>query len=540
MYDDSVPVVRTSIRLAALAGLAAVFGFGCAVDAPRDAGLLTVGLRYDYPTPSELIAPATLSYAAINAQMFLSLLEEQPDFRDGPPTWAPSLAEEWEFSDDRLQLTVRLRPDAVWSDGRPVTAEDVRFTWLAQTNADIAWDYSYVKESITDVEVIDAGAVRFHFDSALPTQLVDVANGPIFPKHAWAPLPFADWRADPGWFFDRLVTSGPFLLEGRTPGVELVLRRNPDHFEPGLPRLERVVLRAAPDSTTLTNQLLAGELDFVTGISAIDAARIDGRPGFRLIAYTNRQFTFVSWNTLRPWFRDAATRRALALAIDRQAIVDTIWHGYAKVGASPIISEVWAHHPDLEPWPYDPAAARAALAEAGWIDRDGDGILERDGGPFRFELAINTGAAAGWDAMQIIQADLRAVGIDAQPRRFDPSTLQTRLVEQDFDAAAAAFAIDTSLDFRYAFHSKSIGGGGANYAAYANPEADRLMDSFATRDDPLQGREDLHQLQQILHNDQPILVLWEPQTLAAFDDRLESVAPNALSPLANLSEWAWR
>ncbi|MCY3927344.1 MAG: ABC transporter substrate-binding protein [Acidobacteria bacterium] len=534
MYDDSVPLMR---RLA-VAGLTAVVGWGCGPDAPRDTTRLTVGLRFDYPTPNELIGPPTLAYAAINDQMFLSLMQEQGDFREGPPVWAPGLAEDWEFSEDRLQLTVRLRSDAKWSDGEPVTAEDVRFTWLAHTDSEVAWGSSYVHEATVDVEVLDPHTVRFHFDAALPTVLADVSTGAILPRHAWEARPFAEWRGDPDWFFDRLVTSGPFRLESRTPGSELVLGRNPDHFETDLPRLERVILRNTPDSTALTNRLLAGELDVATGIGATDASRIDGQPGLRLIAYSNRQFSFVVWNTTRPWFADAATRRSLALAIDRQAIVDTIWHGYARVGRSPVISGVWAHDPDLEPWPHDPEAARATLREAGWMDADGDGIIERGGRPFRFELATNTGAGARWDAMQMIQADLRAVGIDAQPRRVEPNALNQRLPEQDFDAAAIAIAIDTSLDFRPLFHSEEVGG--YNFAGYANPEADRLIESFATRTDPLGGREDLHRLQRILRDDQPMLVLWEPVSLAAFNDELESVAPNAVSPLANLKEWAWR
>ena len=138
----------------------------------------------------------------------------------------------------------------------------------------------------------------------------------------------------------------------------------------------------------------------------------------------------------------------------------------------------------------------------------------------------------------MIQADLRAVGIDARPRRVEANALNRRLHEQDFDAAASAFAIDTSLDFRPLFHTESIGG--FNFAGYANPEVDRLIGSFAARADPLDGRGDLHRLQRILRDDQPMLVLWEPVSLAAFDDELESVAPTALSPLANLKEWAWR
>ncbi len=534
MYDDSV----LSSRRFAIAGLAVVAGLGCSSGTPRDTTRVNVGLRFDYPTPNELIGPPTLAYAAINDQVFLSLMEEQGDLRDGPPAWAPSLAEAWEFSEDRLQLVVRLRRDARWSDGQPVTAGDVRFTWLAQTDTDVAWSYSGYKDSITDVEVVGPHTVRFHFKADLPTALADVSTGTILPRHAWETRPFAAWRSDPDWFFEDLVTSGPFRLESRTPGRELVLGRSADHFEAGLPRLKRVVLRAVPDSTALVNQLLAGELDVASGITAADAARVDGQSGLRLIAYSNRQYTFVVWNTGKPWFEDAATRRALALAIDRQAIVDTIWHGYARVGTSPIISDAWAHDTNLEPWPHDPAAARTALAAAGWVDADGDGILDRGGVPFRFELATYTGASSRWDAMQMIQADLRAVGIDAQPRRVEPSALNARLQGQDFDAAASGFAIDTSLDFRPLFHSEEIGG--FNFAAYANPEVDRLMDSFSSRVDPLDGREDLHRLQRILHEDQPLLVLWESMSLAACDDELESVAPNALSPLANLKEWAWR
>lgn len=528
-----------SMRLLAVAGLAAALGSGCSSGEPRDTTRLAVGMRFEYPTPNELIVQQTLGHAAINAQLFLPLMREQAGFRDGPPTWAPALAEEWEFSEDRLTLTVRLRSDAAWSDGEPVTSGDVRFAWRAQTDADVAWTFAYAKETIADVETVDEHTVRFRFRRASPSQLALVAPDAVLPRHAWERRPFARWREEPDWFFEHLVTSGPFLLENRTPGRELVLGRNPNYFEPGLPRLERVVLRTAADGAALANQLLAGELDVVAGIGAADAQRIEGRADLHLHAYSNRQYTFVSWNTGRPWFEDAATRRALALAIDRQAIVDTVWRGYARVGSSPILSDLWARDPRLEPWPHDPEAARSALAAAGWSDLDADGVLERGGEPFRFELATFAGAAARWDAMQMIQADLRAVGIDARPRRFDPNALLPRMLGNDFDAVVSGLAIDTSLDLHPTFHSESIGGG-HNYAAYANPEVDALIESFGSRLDPLAGLEDLHRLQRILHDDQPMLVLWEPLSLAAFDADLEAVAPNALSPLANLEEWAWR
>ena len=534
MYDDSV----LSLRRLAVAGLAAVVGWGCSSEAPRDTTQVRVGLRFDYPTPNELIAPPTLAYAAINNQLYLSLMEEQGDLRDGPLAWAPGLAEEWQFSEDRLQLTLRLRPDALWSDGQPVTAEDVRFTWLAQTDLDVAWNYASSKESITEVEVVDARTVRFHFSAATGTQLDDIAPDRVLPGHAWESRPFAEWRSDPGWFFEHLVTGGPFRLASRTPGSELVLERNPDHFEAGLPRLERVVLRTTADSTALTNQLLAGELDVVTGIGARDALRIEGQPGLRLLTYPNRQFTFVSWNATKPWFRDPATRRALALAIDRQAIVDTIWHGYAQVGGSPIISSVWAHDPDLEPWPHDTAAARATLAEAGWMDADGDGILERGGVPFRFELATfyRRRRALGSDADGPGRSPRRRHRRPTPPRRperidpeIDGARLRRRGVRysdshQPRPALSLSQRRGRQLQLRRLRQSRGrpagrrlrlparpAGGQGRSSPVAADP-ARRPADPCALGIDE-SGR---------------------------IRRELESVAPNAVGPLVNLKEWAWR
>ncbi len=508
-------------------------------DAPRDTGSLRVGMRFEYPTPNELIVAPTLGHAAINGHLFLPLLEEDSDFREGPPRWGPALAEDWEFSADRLALTMRLREDATWSDGVPVTAEDVRFTWLAQVDEAVAWTWAWAKAPIRDVEAVEPHTVRFHFDATSPTQLADAARDAVLPRHVWGKRPFAEWRGDPGWFFDNLVTSGPFRVENHVPGQELVLAASPNHFEAGLPRLDRVILRNAADADALATSLLAGELDLVTGIGPAQAERIEGRPDLRIETFSTRQYTFVAWNTTRTWFRDAATRRALAQAVNRQAIVDTVWRGYARVGASPILSDTWARDPGLEPWPWDPDAARAALAEAGWSDSDGDGILDRDGEAFRFELATFAGASGRWDAMQMMQADLRAVGIEAMPRRVDPNALLPRLLGNDFDAVLSGLAIDTTLDLRPTFHSESIGGG-HNYAAWANPEVDALIERIGSRFEPEAGLEDFHRLQQILHRDQPVLVLWEPESLAAFDADLEFTAPSATNPLDSLETWAWR
>lgn len=530
-------VARQVVAIGVL--VAALVCLGCSPpDAlPEDA--IVVGTIQDLETVNELISASSEFNSEIVDHLFLGLLEEQPDYEDSPPTFAPSLAESYEFSPDRLVLTFRLRHDAVWSDGEPITAEDVRFTWQAQTSPDIAWDWSFGKAAITDVEVVDPYTVRFHFSAVSSSQLMDANEGRILPQHVWGELPFAEWRENANWFLDHLVTSGPYTLGRWERQIQLELSANPRYLDSGLPVTPRVLFRVVPDQPQLLAQLLAGSLDMVRNVEATDAPRIEANPRAHLISFPSRQYTFIAWNTKRPQFADPRVRRALAMAVDRQAIVDVIWGGYARIATSPIISGVWAHNQDIEPWPYDPQAAMRLLEEAGWVDTDGDGIRDRDGIAFSFDLVTITGNRGREDAALLIQDNFRAVGIEVVQRRLELDTLLGLAMAHDFDALISSFEISTDLDLEYAFHSRAMTNG-HNWTSYSDPEVDRLIDEVNRETDPEQTKQKLHRIQEILHRDQPFLFLWEPIRLVAVSTRLENVRPNSLADFANLEEWALR
>jgi peptide/nickel transport system substrate-binding protein len=508
-----------------------------AAGAPRRGGTVVAGATTDPLSVNDLIVPTTLPTNEVLFRVLQHLAEEQPDFMERPATFTPQLAESWEWSDDHKTLTFHLRKGLVWSDGVPLTAEDVRWTWQAQIHPAIAWDSAYMKESIRDVEVVDPHTVRFHFTRTYAKQLLDANEGLILPKHLWSQIPFEKWRESADWFKQNMVASGPFKIASWAPQQELVMVRNERYWEKDRPYLDRVVLRVVPDPSSMISQFLNGDLDFVAQVSVTDAARIAERPELSVVSYWSNLYVVVAWNSRRPLFADPEVRRALTLATDRQAIVDTLLPGgNGLVGVTPILQEVWAHDKALKPWPYDPAEARRILAAKGWRDTDGDGILDRDGKKFSFELTSNAGNQMRNDVAVMIQQQLRKAGIEVVPRILEFNALVTDTRSGNFDASVVGFSLDTSLDLSGNFHSDAIANGD-NFFHYSNPELDRLIELAAVQTDLRTAEPYIHQIERMIHRDQPLTFLWESKRLSAFNRRVHDARPNLQAGFFNLKDW---
>ena len=487
---------------------------------------------------NEVLQPLTpihsgLTYFAI----YTPLAEEGSDYEQGQPSFHPRLAERWEFSPDRMSLTFYLRKDVVWSDGQPLTAEDVRFTWQAQSNADIGWAYMDIKRRIRDVEVVDEHTARFHFTEVYPQQLFDASQGVIMPKHVWQELPFDQWRNGCDWFNERAVSSGPFLLESLESGQRTALIRNPNYFEKGLPHLDRVVIEVTPDRSNQTAGLRAGESHFVEFVDYSDAAQLEADPAIHLDTYIPRNYYFVAWNNTRAPFDSANVRNALTLAIDRQTIIDTLFYGYGKISYSPFASDIWVHNKDLAPLPYDPGKAKEMLAAEGFADTDGDGILERDGSPFTLELLTNSENSLRQQIAVMLQSQLQQVGIEASLRTMDFRSLVDPVVKQDFDAVISGLSIGTDLDMSYNFHTRGISQEGLNWSAFSDPETDSLIEQVNAEEDFDTRKQLFDQIQARLHQLQPMTFLYEGQRLYAVRDPLSNVKPNTVSSFVNMREW---
>jgi peptide/nickel transport system substrate-binding protein len=502
---------------------------------PRRGGIIVTGWTAEPRAVNELIVQATNPNQEMVFQLFARLLREEPDFERHPPAFTPALARSYEWSADHKTLTLHLRENARWSDGVPVTADDVRWTWQAQVSPEVAWESSYMKDDIADVEAVDPHTVRVRFKRVYAKQLFDLNEGGILPHHAWGQIPFSRWRQSGEWFQQHLVVDGPFTLGSWRRQQELVLVRNPSFYDPDRPRLDRVVMRIIPDQASILTQLDSGELDFTAAISPRDAPHVTANPRLKVLVFPYRNWIGVAWNGARQPFSDPDVRRALGMALDRRAIVETIWGKFARVSESPILSVVWAYDRSLRPLPYDPAEARRILAAKGFA-AGADGVLRRGGKPFAFEISTNAGNQQRVDSLVMIQEQLRRIGVRAEPRQVEFNSLNARVLAGDFDASVIGNSMDTSLDLTSYFHSHGIALG-TNVTRYSNPEVDRLIDHAMSQPDIALARQDLDRIQEILHRDQPYTYLWESDRVSGLDRRLHDVRPSMVLSFYDLEDW---
>jgi len=505
-----------------------------AATAPRHGGIVVIGVLADIDNWNPYLSETGFGEDLL-ALLYPSLVTELPDYQEHPPTFAPSLAESWTWSDDHLTLTFQLRRDAVWSDGAPVTSRDVLFTWQAQTSPEVAWTSSYVKDFIEEVEAADPYTVRFRFSRQYPYQMMDANDGLIVPAHTWGEIPYSQWQTT-AWE-EKTLSAGPFRFSSYSPQQEIVLDANPGYWHEGRPLLDRVVWRIIPSQFSLVTQLRTASVDFVTSVPAAAAAGLADNPQLRLVDFEDRAYTFLAWNNRSPLFADARVRRAMTLAIDRQAILDTVRPGFGRVAVGPVLSTMWAFNRRLEPLPHDPEQARSLLAEAGWKDRDGDGLLDRDGARFEFELVTNSENQELRDVTVLVHDQLERLGITVQPRSTEVAALVALRSRGTFDALAGTWREPTQVDLEEVWHSAPVDEPTANFIGYSDPEVDRLLREASAQAEFEQQKVLLDRIQEIIVEQQPYTFLYELRRTAAINRRISGAVINDATPYYNLDEW---
>ena len=493
--------------------------------------MLVVGMLSEPATLNPLFTASTEA-RDITERIFLKLLEERGDFLH----FKPRLAREWKFSKDGLALTFHLRDDVRWSDGVPVTAQDVRFTWELQSDTLVAWPGVRIKEHVRDVEVIDAHTVVFHFTQRYPYQLMDANDGVILPRHLLESVPREEIATHP--FGREPVGNGPYRILRWVSGRYIELGANEDYYE-GPPVVNRVVYRFVPDMVTLVMQLKKGEIDVLESVPHDEARQFKDHPSIRLYIYPSRRMNYIAWNLENELFDNREIREALTMAINRKEIIETIWGGYATECKSPVHPILWAYNDKIRVIEYEagPGQVHRKMRIRGWRDRDGDGILEnRDGKRFEFELLVNNNQVRV-DIATIVQAHLKRVGVKAEIRVLEFNTYIERILGKDFDAAFIGWKSSTKVDLTSLWHSSAIPPNGYNVTSYRNSRVDNWIDKAKVELDPQKAQDLWYKAQSQIYLDQPVTFLAVPQEVNALHRRFCNVQPNAISFFANLRAW---
>jgi peptide/nickel transport system substrate-binding protein len=505
------------------------------LEGPRPGGQVIVATPQDVTTLNEYQSAGESSEFATIDLLFPSLMTEQPDYELHPPSFAPRLASSWEFSQDNLTLTFHLRPDAKWSDGVPITAEDVRFTFRVQKDPRIGLPGLENKDFIEDVEVVDPLTVRFHFSRVYPYQLMDANDGHIVPAHAWGKIPFAEWKTTD--FESIMVTGGPFRLVSHTRAQTLILEREPLYWNRPRPYLDRLIFRVVPETASQLAQLLAGSVDVVQSVPPREAERIRTDPDLELVEFPGRLWGFIGWNNHKPLLADRRVRRALTLGINRKAAVDTVYHGFARLAQGPVLSSMWAFNRNLPSLPYDQAEAERLLAEAGWDKVNKDGIRERRGRQLAFDLLYPSTNTLRAELAVLIQADLARLGIRVRPTQVEFTTLMARQETGDFDAVLAAWEEATKVELTSVWSTPSPTQGSNNFIGYSNPEVDRLIAAARAEPDYTRAKVILDRIQELIVEDQPVTFLYEANQLVGINRRISGADINAAGIFFNIEDW---
>ena len=431
------------------------------------------------------------------------------------------LAESWEVSRDQKTITFRLKPALQWADGVPLTSADVLFTWQLVTDEKTRTPYGSDYKLVVRAETPDAQTFRVSYAQPYAPALDSWAGLQILPRHL---LTGQDINTTA--FARKPVGSHYYRLEEWKNGEHITLARNP-HATQGPPRIDRLVSRFIPDPASQFLELMADNID-VMNLNPIQYARIvPARPEMQkkiaLYKELGNGYTYLGFNLKHKPFDDVRVRRAINYAIDKQELIDGVLLGLGEPVAAPYKPGTRWVNPALRPYPYDPAKARQMLKEAGFEDRNNDGILDRDGKPLAFEILTNQNKQREMSAV-LIQRRLKEIGIEASIRVLEWASFLGRYIKTgDFDVVVLGWSLSLDPDQYSIWHSSQNKPGQFNFINYSNPQVDQLLEQGRLELDPEKRTRIYHEFSRLLLEDSPIVFLYEGYGLPAIHKRVRGI-----------------
>ncbi|MEX0795755.1 MAG: ABC transporter substrate-binding protein [Acidimicrobiia bacterium] len=401
-----------------------------------DSVVLRIGLTQDWETLNPTVGFAVSEYEIWNVH-YATLTDKAAD--DFEPV--PGFAESWEASDDGLTYTYTLREGLLWSDGEPLTAEDV--AWNINTGRDQGWDNMYSTVINLDATALDERTVQV--TSSVPDPKLPTLDVYLLPKHIWEDIA-TDY--DAAVEYDALdgVGSGPFVITEFTQSQSVVMEANPNYWgwEGEEPPIDTLIFRYFSNPDAMVAALQQGELDAIHGFPASSYDALVADDNIEVVAGQQGGFDEIAINggavtgQPHPALLDLEVRRAISFAVDREAVIEDLWAGLAEttdvIGVS--ADPKWlVDIPDDQAFTYDTARANQILDDAGYVDTDGDGIREMPDGtnPIVLRHALNTDSDIAGPIAELFTGWMEEIGIGVEVESYDQDTLYGVIAEGDYD-----------------------------------------------------------------------------------------------------------
>ncbi len=473
-----------------------------------------------------------LNTGLISGQLFPALLKYNLDMT--PKPW---LASSWEISEDGLTYTFYLDENAVWTDGVPITAEDVIFSFEEM----IIKHHPSGQSNFSSLESIDAPddkTVIFNLSENYTPFMVYLSHmmAPIFPKHVYEGTDPLDNPNN----FEPKVTGGPFIFEEWVQGDHITLVRNDQYWVDELPYLDRFIFRFMPEPSTRVLALEAGEIDYIPPgslpESEVDAVRemegiVLGDTGYEAFISV---VTF-GMNTRRAPFNDVLVRRAISYAVDRDFILEAVYFDHGFVSPGPIPPPSWAFDPSVTGYDYNPEKARQMLDDAGYPVGD-------DGVRFSMTITYRPDVYVWSKSAEVIAENLREIDIAVELRPLESAAYYPAVYENwDFDMASVTWGAGPDPhNISAIYHSDNIRPLiFTNFTGYSNPDVDALFDEAKTVTDQEERKELYSQIQAMLIEDSPAIWTVHPIRFSAYRETLQGMPPGPWYATRDPADEVW-
>lgn len=522
-----------------------VFFTGCSkkqiVETPAEkiasGGTLTIGSLYEPNTLNPLFSDL-LATAEVGSLIFSGLVKT-----NDKGEWVPDLAtdvptlQNGGVSRDGLTVIYKLRQGVTWHDGVPLTSDDVKFTWQLIMNRKINVVSREGYDKIVSVDTPDKYTVILRFKEYYAPYLSLFST--IMPKHALETGEDINKAA-----FNRApIGTGPFKFKEWRVAEAIELDANPAYFR-GKPKLDGIIFKVIPDQNILLTQLKAGELNIVTNINFAQLDQVKAIDNVNIIISPNMVWEHLDFNLDNQLFQDVRVRQAIALAIDRQAIIANTLKNVASPALADQAPVSWAYNPTLSLPARDINAARELLVQAGW-NQGPDGIFVKNGRKLAFSLATTANNKVREAVAQSIAQQLREVGIAVEVRPIEAKTFfDDVLKNRKFETAMYAWVAGMDPDNLSMWHSRKIptqanGYDGQNYPGWRNAEIDALTESGARTID-IEARKQIYlRIQDLIMQECPVIPLYFRANIDAVRKNVINYRPNPTPSGDFWNAWEW-